>query len=93
MLKLLRLGMVVHSKPPYLAALLPSGTPVCSLTVSHSGGSAWNQEQNDGKAADRGNQTAIMHHQWEILDVFDPEGSLYWHYDALHLGPISLILS
>ena len=41
MLKLLRLGMVLHSKLPYLATLLPSGTPVCSLTISLSGGSAW----------------------------------------------------
>ena len=32
-------------------------------------------------------------HQWEILGVFSPEGSLHWHYDALHLGPVSFILS
>ena len=93
MLKLLRLGMVVHSKPPYLATLLPSGTLVCSLMMYLSGGSAWNREQNDSKAADRGNRTAIMGRQWKILGVFSPEGSLHWHYDALHLGPISLILS
>ena len=41
MLKLLRLGMVLHSKLSHLATLLPSGTPVCSLVVSLSGGSAW----------------------------------------------------
>ena len=53
MFKLLRLGMVPHSKLSYLATLLPSGAPVCSL-MSLSGGSAWNREQNGSKAADRG---------------------------------------
>ena len=41
MLKPFRSGMVLHSKLPYLATLPPSGTPVCSLTISLSGGSAW----------------------------------------------------
>ena len=39
MLKLLRLGMVVHSKLSYLTTLLPSGTPVCNLMMPLSGGS------------------------------------------------------
>ena len=39
MLKLLQLGMVLHSKLSYLATLPPSGTPVCSLTIPLSGGS------------------------------------------------------
>ena len=33
--------MAPYSKLSYLATLLPSGTPVCSLTISLSGGSAW----------------------------------------------------
>ena len=44
MLKLLRLGMVPHSKLSYLATLLPNGAPVCSL-VSLGGGSAWNRSE------------------------------------------------
>ena len=59
MFKLLRLGMVPHSTLSYLATLLLGGAPVCSL-MSLSGGSAWSREQNDSKAVDRGNQTAIM---------------------------------
>ena len=51
MLKLLQLGMVLHSKLSYLATLLLGGAPVCSLTISLSGGSAWNRKQNDSKAA------------------------------------------
>ena len=93
MLKPLRLGMAPHSKLSHLTTLLPNGTPVCSMMVPLSGGSAWNREQNDSKAADRGNRTVIMGHQWEILGVFSPEGSLHWHYDALHLEPVSFILS
>ena len=60
MLKLLRLGMVLHSKLSYLATLLSSGILVCSLTMPLSGGSAWNREQNVSKAADTRNRTAIM---------------------------------
>ena len=77
MFKLLRLGMVLHSKLSYLATLLSSGMLVCSLMMLLNGGSAWNREQNASKAADRGNRTVIISHQWEILGVFDPEGSLY----------------
>ena len=77
MLKPFRLGMVPHSKLSHLATLLPSGTPVCSLVMPLSGGSAWNRARNASKAADRGNRTAIISHQWEILGAFDPEGSLY----------------
>ena len=40
MLKPFRLGMVSHSRLPHLATL-PSGTPVCSLMMPLSGGSAW----------------------------------------------------
>ena len=39
MLKLLRLGMVLHSRLPYLATLLPSGAPVCSPMMPPSSGS------------------------------------------------------
>ena len=39
MLKPLRSGMVPHSRLSHLAALLPSGAPVCSLTMPLSGGS------------------------------------------------------
>ena len=48
MLKLLRSGMAVHSKLPYLATL-PSGTPACSLTMPLSGGSAWNRSERSIK--------------------------------------------
>ena len=61
-LKLLRLGMVPHSKLSHLATLLPSGTSVCSLTIPLSGGSAWNREQNASKVAGRGNLPVIMGH-------------------------------
>ena len=50
MLKLLRLGMVPHSKLSYLATLLPNGAPVCSL-VSLGGGhgtvvrDSWNRSE------------------------------------------------
>ena len=59
MLKLLRLGMVLHSKLSYLATLSPSGTPVCSLTISLSGRPAWNREQNASKVRDRETGQAI----------------------------------
>ena len=59
MFKLLRSGMVPYSELSHLATLLPGGTLVCSL-MPLSGGSAWNQEQNDSKVADVGNRTAIM---------------------------------
>ena len=59
MLKLLRSGMVVHSKPPYLATLLLGGTSVCSLMMHLSGGSAWNREQNASKVRDRETSQAI----------------------------------
>ena len=39
MLKLLRSGMVPHSRLSHLATLLSSGAPVCSLTMPLSGGS------------------------------------------------------
>ena len=61
MFKLLRLGMVPHSKLSYLATLLPSGAPVCSL-MSLSGGSAWNREQNDSKARGKKTDQAITDH-------------------------------
>ena len=41
MLKLLQLGMVLYSKLSYLTTLLLSGTPVRSLMMPLSGGSAW----------------------------------------------------
>ena len=41
MLKLLRLGMVPHSRLSHLATLSSSGTPVCSLMMPLSSGSAW----------------------------------------------------
>ena len=41
MLKLLRLGMVLHSKLSYLATLLSSGMLVCNLMMPLSDGSAW----------------------------------------------------
>ena len=49
MFKLLQLGMVLHSKLSYLETLPPNGTLVCSLTISLSGGSAWNRSERSIK--------------------------------------------
>ena len=59
MLKLPRLGMILHSRLSHLATLLLGGTSVCSLMVHLSGGSAWNREQDASKAAGRTNRLAL----------------------------------
>ena len=76
MLKPLRLAMVLHAKLSYLMTLLPGGTPVCSLMVHLSGGSAWIREQNDSKAAGRWDLTTFTTRWWEISWVFDPGSAL-----------------
>ena len=93
MLKLLQLCMVSHSKLSYLPTLLPSGTLVCSLTVPLSGGSAWNREQNDSKAASRMNQLVLTDDRWKISGGFGLWRSLYCRYSDARLTVASLILS
>ena len=54
MLKLPRLGMILHSRLSHLATLLLGGTSVCSLMVHLSGGSAWNRSERFIKRQARG---------------------------------------
>ena len=86
MLKLLRLGMVLHSKLSYLATLLSSGMLVCSLMIPLNGGSAWNREQNDSEATGMGNRLAFISHWWEISWVFDLVEAVSCYYVPCSLG-------
>ena len=86
MLKLLQSGMVLHSKLSHLTTLLPNGTPVCSMMVPLSVGSAWIREQNDSKAAGRWDLTAFTTRWWEISWVFDPGSALSCQHAPCSFG-------